>query len=224
MAKYNLMPSISINHAQADGVSTNVVDIMCLDDQYLPARGVELLFKVDGSTQIAGTIGNIHREFTDGNGVAHLKLTDKVAETVAFVVKNDGAFADGKASNSITFTLQDSETGEALRNTRLVCIIKGQAIFTENKATLYSATTNNEGEVTVHLVSEVERLISVSCFLASSPANVLNADVCFVKPLEVFKINEIKTLNHTLYYGEPSIVWTGASFLITTRGGSGEVS
>lgn len=102
MAKYNLMPSVSINNAQADGASTNVVDIMCLDDQYLPARGVELLFKVDGSAQIAGTIGNIHREFTDGNGVAHLKLTDKVAETVTVSVSVI-ADPDSKLETTVDF-------------------------------------------------------------------------------------------------------------------------
>lgn len=150
-------------------------------------------------------------------------LANENKARLAFVVTNDGAVADGKASNSITFSVQDSETGEALRNNRLVCIIKGQAIFTENKATLYSATTNNQGEVTVHVISEAVGLVNVSCFLANSPANVLNADVSFVKPLDAFQIHEIKTLNHTLYYGEPSVVWTGASFVITTRGGSGEV-
>ncbi len=145
---YYLNAKMAQNNAKADGVSENVVSIYCLDDDYYPARGIDILVRVSGNAVIKQTNQAVYHGFTDVTGSLLVSLINKTAEDVTVTVE-----VAGEASTRIELPVT----------------------FIENNGAL--------------------------------------------------AITSVKNINHTFkQVGEPTIAWAGASFIIQTSGGSGEIS
>lgn len=135
-------------------------------------------------------------------------------------VKNN-AVSDGKDINTVGLYIESKDAPVA--NIRVVFEVDGAAIFVNSRAGVYATSSNQDGFVEVSFTSTQIEHVELSCFIVEDKQNVVFTDFDFIKIRDIFKIERVQSRNQTLYYGEPTIIWEGASILLHTSGGSGEV-
>ncbi|MEG0278803.1 MAG: hypothetical protein RR510_06800 [Morganella sp. (in: enterobacteria)] len=77
----------SKNNAIADGVSENTFEISCWDDDFYPARGIDILCRVDGKAKIKQAGSSIYHGYTDVNGLLRISLINTVEEEVTLTIE-----------------------------------------------------------------------------------------------------------------------------------------
>lgn len=147
------------------------------------------------------------------NALKKLKLT--------ILNKKDNAPCNGTETNGFILKVEDSHG--PVENIRMIFNVDGSAIFTSSHSGIYSSFTNELGEISVSFTDSEEEEVRVYCFPAEQRDSYIEETFTFVPVREIFLIDAARTQNHTLYFNEPSVIWNGASFSVTTKGGSGEV-
>ncbi|MFU9137856.1 Ig-like domain-containing protein [Erwinia tasmaniensis] len=135
-------------------------------------------------------------------------------------VKNN-AVSDGRDINTVGLYIESKDAPVA--NIRVVFEVDGAAIFVTSRAGVYATSSNQDGFVEVSFTSTKIEHVELSCFIVEDKQNVVFTGFDFIKIRDIFKIDRVQSRNQTLYYGEPNFIWEGASILLHTSGGSGEV-
>lgn len=93
----------SKNNSMADGSSENTFEISCWDDDFYPARGIDILCRVDGMAKIKQAGSAFYHGYTDANGLLRISLTNTVEEEVTLTIEvfNEPATRQEFSSNFI---------------------------------------------------------------------------------------------------------------------------
>jgi len=84
---YYLDLKVVKNNSKADGVSENIIEVYCMDDDYYPARGIDILVKVNGHAVIKQTGRPTYHGFTDLNGILRIGVVNESAEEVTAAIE-----------------------------------------------------------------------------------------------------------------------------------------
>lgn len=89
--QFYLSVKIIEDNANADGKSENILEIYCLDDDFYPARGIDILVRVDGSALIPQSGGfQAYHGFTDAVGKLRVAIADDTDEKVTATIEAFG--------------------------------------------------------------------------------------------------------------------------------------
>ncbi|WP_434462180.1 Ig-like domain-containing protein [Serratia plymuthica] len=131
--------------------------------------------------------------------------------------------ANGSATNVVEFTFTDSATFTPAVALHVVVEVDGNAIIKESNSAIYSTVTDGNGKTTVNITNTVAEEINVSTFVISSQSENDEVTVTFKPVSDRFYISSVTNANHTFTAAQPKIAWAGASFILHTEGGSGQI-
>ncbi len=134
----------------------------------------------------------------------------------------DNASANGKDANRVSLSI--TRGGQPAEGIRVVFNVDGNAIFVNNRSGVYSAESDSHGLITLDFIDELVENVNLTSFIVEQKEETFSAEFNFVAAQGDFKIDRVQTKNQTLYYNEPTIIWDGASFILMTSCGSGEVT
>ncbi len=144
--------------------------------------------------------------------------------SVQLEVLVDGVPANGLESNQVRAKVLSIDK-QPLANQRVVFSIKeGSALFKENQLALYAVETDRFGQALADVTNTIAEDVVLTCSVISASEIQAIETLLFTEVHEKFKIKSVQTLNHSLFVGEPTVVWTGASFEIITEGGTGSAN
>ncbi|WP_067708147.1 hypothetical protein [Erwinia sp. ErVv1] len=79
---FYLHAKIIENDAKADGTAENIVEVYCMDDDYYPARSIDILVRVSGNALLKRNGQMVDHYYTDPYGLVRFSVINKVAEQV----------------------------------------------------------------------------------------------------------------------------------------------
>lgn len=132
------------------------------------------------------------------------------------------AIADGRRQNRAQLKIE--KEGAPAKDVRVVLDLDGSAVFTSSMSGIYTLSTGEDGTITVDFVDTVAETVTLICFPVEEKQNIVSEVFEFLAESKVLKIDKVQTKNHSLYFGEPNIMWDGASFFINVIGGSGSLT
>lgn len=141
--------------------------------------------------------------------------------TIRLEKVKDNAVSDSTDINTVALYIERNEAPVA--NIRVVFEVGGSAIFVNSKAGVYATSSDQDGFIEVSFTNNQIEKVELSCFVVEDKQIVVFTEFNFIEIREIFRIDRVQSKNQTLYYGEPTYIWDGASILLHTSGGSGEV-
>lgn len=139
-------------------------------------------------------------------------------------ILTNNAQGNGSSKNSVDAYFTEKESLDPAIGLEVVLRVDGNALIVESNGPQYKTVTDGNGKAHINITNDESGPVIVTAFVFSDPNQNASTSINFTEVSSGFRIKEAINKNHSMAQGHPSIAWKGASFIISTEGGSGNIT